>query len=185
MSNRIHSVAAGLSLRLPLLLATAGLALLLMVSLGAEPAAPPKEVTNSIGMKLALIPAGKFLMGSPKDEQEHWPNEEQHEVSITKSFYLGVYVVTQAEYEKVMGNNPSSFSAKGDGKASVKDVDTGQFPVEMVSWDDAVAFCKFGGGFAPYTINAPPTLRAGMTKDTSPQRKQGTDRSCTNKIRSE
>ena len=141
MSNRIHSVAAGLSLRLPLL-AAAGLVMLLMASFGAEPAAPPKEITNSIGMKLALIPAGKFLMGSPKDEKDRCPNEEQHEVSITKPFYLGVYVVTQAEYEKVMGNNPSWFSAKGDGKDRVKDMDTGQFPVEKVSWDDAVAFCK-------------------------------------------
>ena len=112
------------------------------ISLAAEPAAQPKEITNSIGMKLVLIPAGKFLMGSPKDEKERWPDEEQHEVSITKPFYLGVYVVTQAEYEKVMGNNPSYFSAKGDGKDSVKDMDTGQFPVEAVSWDDAVAFCK-------------------------------------------
>ena len=93
-------------------------------------------------MKLMLIPAGKFIMGSPKDEKERSSAEEQHEVSITKPFYLGVYVVTQAEYEKVMGNNPSYFSAKGGGKASVKDMDTGQFPVEQVSWDDAVAFCK-------------------------------------------
>ncbi len=142
MSNHIHPVAAGLSLRLPLLLATAGLALLLMVSLGAEPAAPPKEVTNSIGMKLALIPAGKFLMGSPKDEKDRLLAEEQHEVSITKPFYLGVYEVTQAEYEKVMENNPSCFSANGDGKYSVNDMDTSRFPVENVSWDDAVAFCK-------------------------------------------
>ncbi len=109
---------------------------------GTEPAAPPKEITNAIGMKLALIPAGTFLMGSPKNEQERLPDEEQHEVSITKPFYLGVYEVTQAEYEKVMGNNPSYFSANGYGKGSVKDMDTGRFPVEMVSWDDAVAFCK-------------------------------------------
>ena len=107
---------------------------------GAEPAAPPKEITNSIGMKLVLIPAGKFLMGSPKDEKERDPDEEQHEVSITKPFYLGVYEVTQAEYEKVMGKNPSWFSAKGEGK--VKDMDTSRFPVERVSWDNAVAFCK-------------------------------------------
>ena len=93
-------------------------------------------------MKLALIPAGKFLMGLPKDEKERQPDEEQHEVSITKPFYLGVYAVTQAEYEKVMKNNPSYFSAKGYGKDRVKDIDTGQFPVEEVSWDDAVAFCK-------------------------------------------
>ena len=105
-------------------------------------AAQPKEITNSIGMKLVLIPAGKFLMGSPKDEKDRRDDEEQHEVSITKPFYLGVYVVTQAEYEKVMGNNPSYFSTKGAGKDKVKDMDTGQFPVETVSWDDAVAFCK-------------------------------------------
>ncbi len=118
------------------------LVMLLGISLGAEPAAQPKEVTNSIGMKLVLIPAGKFLMGSPQDEKERDTDEEQHEVSITKPFYLGVYVVTQAEYEKVMGNNPSWFSAKGDGKDEVKDMDTSRFPVENVSWDDAVAFCK-------------------------------------------
>ena len=115
--------------------------LLGLTRLSAVPA-PDREITNSIGMKLVLIPAGKFLMGSPKDEKDRLPAEEQHEVSITKPFYLGVYVVTQAEYEKVMGNNPSFFSAKGDGKASVKDMDTGQFPVEQVSWDDAVAFCN-------------------------------------------
>ena len=142
MSNRIHSVAAGLRPRLSALLAAAGLVMVLMASFGAEPAAPPKEVTNSIGMKLALIPAGKFLMGSPKDEKDRWPDEEQHEVSITKPFYLGVCVVTQAEYEKVMGNNPSWFSANGDGKDKVQDMDTSRFPVEMVSCDDAVAFCK-------------------------------------------
>ena len=109
---------------------------------GCRPAAPDREITNSIGMKLALIPAGKFIMGSPQDEKDRLLAEEQHEVAITKPFYLGVYAVTQAEYEKVMGNNPSYFSPKGAGKASVKDMDTGQFPVEQVSWDDAVAFCK-------------------------------------------
>ena len=103
--------------------------LLGLTRLSAVPA-PDREITNSIGMKLMLIPAGKFLMGSPKDERD----EEQHEVSITTPFYLGVDVVTQAEYEKVMGNNPSWFSPKG--------MDTGQFPVEQVSWDDAVAFCE-------------------------------------------
>ncbi len=108
----------------------------------AEPAAPPKSITNSIRMKLALIPAGKFLMGSPKDEQERWPNEEQHELSITKPFYLGIYPVTQAEYEKVIGNNPSYFSSEGPGHSIVEDMDTGQFPVERVSWDDAVVFCQ-------------------------------------------
>ena len=120
-------------------------ALLLMLfglRLDAVPAVPPKEVRNSIGMKLVLIPAGKFMMGSPKDEKDREQDEDQHEVEITKDFYLGVYTVTQAEYEKVMGNNPSRFSAKGDGKDKVKDMDTSRFPVENVSWDDAVVFCR-------------------------------------------
>jgi formylglycine-generating enzyme required for sulfatase activity len=49
--------------------------------------------------------------------------------------------VTQGEYEKVMGKNPSYFSAKGDGKAKVNGLDTSRFPVEQVSYKDAVKFC--------------------------------------------
>jgi formylglycine-generating enzyme required for sulfatase activity len=57
-----------------------------------------KVITNSIGMKLALIPAGKFTMGSPKMEMERDDEELQHEVAITKPFYMGVYEVTQGQY---------------------------------------------------------------------------------------
>jgi formylglycine-generating enzyme required for sulfatase activity len=103
----------------------------------------PKAITNSIGMKFVRIPAGKFMMGSPKSEKDRFDDEgPQHEVEITKAFYLGVYTVTQAEYQKVMGSNPSYFSRDGSGKDQVKGLDTSQFPVEQVSWDDAVAFCQ-------------------------------------------
>jgi formylglycine-generating enzyme required for sulfatase activity len=98
-------------------------------------------ITNSIGMKLTYIPPGTFSMGSPKDEKDRSEDEEQHEVEITKGFYLGVYEVTQGEYEKVMGANPSYFSSKGDGKTKVAGVDTSRFPVESVSYEDAVKFC--------------------------------------------
>ncbi len=94
-----------------------------------------KEITNSIGMKLRLIPAGTFMMGSPEGEGSS-DEQPQHEVEITKPFYMGVYEVTQAEYEKVMGKNPSFFKKEQVGK------DTGSFPVERVSWYDAVEFCK-------------------------------------------
>ena len=105
---------------------------------------PPLEViTNSIGMKLALIPAGEFLMGSPETEEGRRDDEgPQHIVRITQPFYLGVYPVTQAEYERVMGTNPSYFSPNGGGKSQVSGQDTSRFPVEKVSWEDAMEFCR-------------------------------------------
>jgi len=90
----------------------------------------PVEITNSIGMKLRLIPAGEFLMGSPHSDRDAKDEEKpQHKVKITKPFYLGVHEVTQAEYEKVMGENPSNFKGASN-------------PVEQVSWYDATEFCK-------------------------------------------
>jgi formylglycine-generating enzyme required for sulfatase activity len=101
-----------------------------------------KQFTNSVGMKLVRIPAGKFTMGSPGDEAGRRPEEAQHEVEITRPFYLGAYTVTQAEYEKVTGSNPSLFSAKGSQRGAVQGMDTSRFPVEAVSWNEAVAFCQ-------------------------------------------
>ena len=104
---------------------------------------PPKTITNSIGMKLAYIPPGKFSMGSPEDEAIRAKNEgPEHEVWITRPFYVGVYEVTQGEYEKVMGSNPSHFAATGGGKNMVKDTQTARLPVEQVGYNDAVKFCE-------------------------------------------
>jgi formylglycine-generating enzyme required for sulfatase activity len=97
----------------------------------------PKEITNCIGMKLVLIPKGTFMMGSPESEQGHQRNNEtQHEVTISKDYYLGVYEVTQAQYEKVIGKNPSLFQRAIVGN------EIADRPVENVSWDDTVEFCK-------------------------------------------
>jgi formylglycine-generating enzyme required for sulfatase activity len=115
------------------------------------PVTPGTVISNTISMKLAYIPPGVFTMGSPLSEQEQfkkdntddWAAQEiQHEVSITKGFYMGAYAVTQEEYEQVMGTNPSFFSAAGRGKDKVAALDTRRFPVEWVSWDDATEFCK-------------------------------------------
>jgi uncharacterized protein (TIGR02996 family) len=112
-----------------------------LLASGVRPCVP--TLTNSLGMTLALIPPGKFWMGSPDDEDGHSAHEgPQHEVEITRPFYLGVFPVTQEQYQKVMGTNPSWFSAEGGGKDKVTGLDTGNFPVERVSWEDAVAFCK-------------------------------------------
>lgn len=80
----------------------------------------PVEVTNSIGMKLKIIPAGKFKMGGDKVARD---------VTLTQSYYMGMYEVTQEQYERVMKKNPSRFKGV-------------QNPVEEVSWDDAVEFCR-------------------------------------------
>jgi formylglycine-generating enzyme required for sulfatase activity len=96
-------------------------------------------------MKLAYIPPGKFTMGSPENEGGRngvEGDETEHEVEITRGFYIGVYEVTQAEYEKVMGTNPSRFSAAGDYKAQVARLNTARFPVDSVDHGDAVDFCN-------------------------------------------
>ena len=94
-------------------------------------------------MTLKLIPAGEFMMGSPDDDKDADADEKpQHKVRITQPFYLGVYEVTQAQYQAVMGNNPSCFSVNGGGKDKVAGQSTDQYPVEKVSWLDAVRFCN-------------------------------------------
>ncbi len=102
---------------------------------GTLPANAAKTLTNSIDMKLALIPAGEFEMGDSIDGPVH-------RVRISKPFYLGVYEVTQSQYKQVVGTNPSWFSKTGVGKGKVSGLDTSDSPVEWVSWDDAQEFCK-------------------------------------------
>ncbi len=113
------------------------------------------EYTNSIGMKFCLIPPGEFLMGSPQEEIEealkiavdnpYWLENiqsaaPQHRVILTQPIYVAVNEVTQAEYEKVMGSNPSHFGPLGAGKDAVSGIETANHPVEMVSWNDAAEF---------------------------------------------
>lgn len=100
-------------------------------SAGAEPV---QIVTNSIGMKLARISAGTFIMGSPRSETDRDDKEERHEVTITKPFLFGVYEVTQAEYVKVVGRLESF-----ENRSAFKDADN---PVENVEWKKAKVFCE-------------------------------------------
>jgi len=99
-----------------------------------------KGMTNSIGMKLVPITKGKLQMGSllrAVREVGYQFTERQHEVTLTRDYYLGAFEVTQAQYLKLMGNNPSYF--QGD---QVNGVDSSNYPVDQVSWEDAVEFCK-------------------------------------------
>jgi formylglycine-generating enzyme required for sulfatase activity len=88
------------------------------------------DLGNDVQMRLVLIPAGKFMMGSPVTEAGRGSEEgPQHEVTISKPFYMGVFEVTQEQYEQVMGVNLGGFKGAKN-------------PVEQVSWDEAVEFCR-------------------------------------------
>ena len=89
---------------------------------------------KDINLELIKCPAGSFMMGTPYDEvgscetSSIYRYETYHPVKISKFFYIGKYEVTQSQYEKIMGNNPSKFK------------DT-QMPVGYISWKDAKTFC--------------------------------------------
>jgi formylglycine-generating enzyme required for sulfatase activity len=92
-------------------------------------AGPFTEKINGAEIQMVSIPGGKFQMGSPLSESGRDPDEgPQSEVTV-QTFHLGKYEVTQAQYRAVMGANPASF--KGD-----------DLPVEGVSWNDALEFCR-------------------------------------------
>ena len=103
-----------------------------------KPEPPPDaekqiDLGKGVTMKLALIPAGEFMMGSPESEKDRNVGEgPQHKVTISSGapgFYMGVTEVTQEQYEAVMGKNPSKFKGPKN-------------PVNQVSWNDAAEFCK-------------------------------------------
>jgi len=105
-------------------------------------AAPGTPYTNSLGMKFSYIPPGEFMMGSPESEERRDAHETQHKVILTQGFYLGVFEVTQAEYQQVMGTNPSTYASTGGSKTAVAGLETQRFPVESVIWNNAVEFCR-------------------------------------------
>ena len=106
-------------------------------------AAEPRDtVTNSIGMKLVAISAGQFWMGSPRLEPGRRAEERRHQVTLTTSFYLGVYEVTQGQYVRVMKENPSEFARDGVQGARVAGQATEHFPVDSVNWHQAAQFCQ-------------------------------------------
>ena len=84
-----------------------------------------ETLTNSIGTKFALIPAGEFMMGS----EDFDLSKPVHTVKIRTPFYLGIYPVTQREWNAIMGNNPSKFNGN-------------DLPVESVSWNKVQDFIK-------------------------------------------
>ena len=160
----------------------------------ASAAARATEETNSIGMKMLLIPAGEFVMGSgdsseqldkayaaygtflPGDLQSEYP---RHQVRITRPFYLGVYHVTKGEFRRFVTDSGYKTDAETDGKGgfgydaggntsqkpeytwqnmgsqSVGWQQTDDQPALNVTWNDAVAFCKWLSGKEGKTCRLP------------------------------
>ena len=89
-------------------------------------------ITNELGMKFAWIPPGTFMMGSPESEADRSGWETSHKVTITKGFYLGIYTVTQEQWEALTGGNPTSFKFTG-----------AKLPVTNVSWERCQSFINY------------------------------------------
>jgi len=94
------------------------------------------ETRTINGIECVLVKAGTFMMGSPTSESGRYSDETQHQVTITKDYWVSKYPVTQGQYKSVIGTNPS-YSGYGIGD---------DYPVNMVSWDESVAFCNAVGG---------------------------------------
>jgi len=122
---------------------------------------PWRVKDKSSGIEMLLVPPGKFVMGmSPGDTQAENNEKPAHEVKLTQPFYLGRTEVTQAQWVKVAGNNPSHFHGGSDRDSMIKKLmnegltkseaeaktakefaDIDSFPVESVSWNDCQQFC--------------------------------------------
>ena len=88
-----------------------------------------EDLGNGVTLEMVEIPGGTFIMGSPESEAQRRSNEgPQHQVTVP-SFYMGKYELTQVQYQAIIGTNPSRFKGKNR-------------PVEGVSWNNAVEFCK-------------------------------------------
>jgi sulfatase modifying factor 1 len=121
----------------------------------------PRSFPNSLGMGLLLIPRGKFLMGSPKGEEDRLDEEIQHEVEITRPFYMGKHEVTVGQFKAFVKDAKFQTEAEKDGKGgrafdgkefvqkpeftwkNLHFTQTDYDPVVVVSWNDAVAFCEW------------------------------------------
>jgi formylglycine-generating enzyme required for sulfatase activity len=100
---------------------------------------PAKQITldlgNKVTMKLVLIPAGKFTMGSPKGEKDRSGDEDpQHEVTISKPYYMSSYEITQEQWMAVMGTTPWKDRELAKSGAT--------HPASNINWIDATDFCK-------------------------------------------
>jgi formylglycine-generating enzyme required for sulfatase activity len=92
-----------------------------------------EQLEKNITLDMVLIPRGTFVMGAPKSEVGSTDNERPQHIVNIEPFFLGKYPITQAQYTTIMGKNPSRFQDNPD---------SAERPVENVSWNDAIEFCR-------------------------------------------
>jgi len=99
-------------------------------------AATPRMVKTSQGLEMLLISPGQFEMGAPRREQGRGANEYQHEVRLTRPFYLGTREITNSQFHEFKPKHTS-------GAEKYRELATGDHPVVMLSWEDATGFCNW------------------------------------------
>lgn len=109
----------------------------------------PLRTTNSLGVEFILIPPGEFLCGGSEEINQELERQELSKIEeprfdciLTKPMYVGIHRVTQEQYWKLMGVNPSHYAESGCLASHVEGLDTSQFPVEGVSWYDCIEACN-------------------------------------------
>ena len=147
---------------------------------------PWRVKDKGTGIEMLLVPPGKFVMGiSPGDTQAGDNEIPAHEVTLTKPFYLGRTEVTQIQWQKVTGNNPSGFQplsardsmieklmnegltkSEAEAKAAKESTDKDPLPVETVSWNDCQQFCAKTNLRLPTEAEWEYACRAGVRKPT-------------------
>ena len=115
------------------------------------------EIENSLGMRFRLIPPGEFVMGASEERIHSLIESErhvgywremflseigEHKVRIEDSYYVAVHEVTQSGYAQVMAHNPSFLHPDADGAHFVEGLWSDQFPVESITWHNAIQFCN-------------------------------------------
>ena len=145
---------------------------------------PWRVKDKATGIEMLLVPPGKFFMGTTQGDRFTLDDEKPaHEVTLTKPFYLGRTEVTQAQWAKVVGNNPSHFhrvsnrdsmiQKLNDGgqtkleavtRAAKKSPDIDYFPVENITWNDCQQFCAKTKLRLPTEAEWEYACRAGVQK---------------------
>lgn len=136
----------------------------------------PKDIAldlgNGIGMRVVFIPSGAFSMGSPNRELVRDSDETPHEVTLSKSYYIGAYPVTKAQFAQFVKESGYKTTAEKDGFGTTWNgvmwektsgatwknpgfEQTDDHPVVCVSWDDAYEFCKWLGRKSDKSVSLP------------------------------